>query len=411
MPFFVSAQKLNDLELRARRAENALVRAEESLEAEKMRTSSEWKAVEMLRAMSEKTAEMAAADRVKAETAQCWIQQREGDIAELRQNFLAAILNFRNDSSDLRSLVRWAERLDVMSDILTEKALIRKERPAIAAAEAISVANARARESRREYEIVRNRLDLYERSAPWLVDLCDYTIAEVLEGIREESADLNSEEQEIFKKSVRQFMPEKEWMSLSESDRLQRALDIYSDPRRCKTPWQAGREYERFVGWVEEEKGYRVTYRGALEGWADWGIDLICENAVEVVLIQCKHLSRTKGIPVRENTVAQTFGAAKLWGLLNPSPRTCRSVICTSYELSCDAQLFAKHLGVEARIGVVPKDYPRIKLNPESRTGEKIFHLPFDQQYDRLQGADRVWTVKEAIERGFRHAYRWTGEN
>ena len=160
---------------------------------------------------------------------------------------------------------------------------------------------------------------------------------------------------------------------------------------------------------MEEEKGYRVTYRGALEGWADWGIDLICEDQKEVVLVQCKHLSRTKGIPVRENTVAQTFGAAKLWGLLHPGNPPCRAVICTSYELSPDAQLFAKHLGVEARVGLEPKDYPRIKLNPASATGEKLFHLPFDQQYDRLQGASRVRTVKEAVERGFRHAYRWTG--
>lgn len=296
-----------------------------------------------------------------------------------------------------------------MSDILTEKALVRKERPAPVAAESVSIANSKARQAGLEYEIARNRLDLYERYAPWLVSLSDYTIDEVLEGIHEEQFSIDTDEQDSYPDSGRQYISDYEWKNLSETDRLQCALERFSDRKRRRTPWQIGREYERFVGWMEETRGYRVIYRGAIEGWSDWGIDLICENHEEVVLIQCKYLSSEKGIPVRENTVAQTFGASKLWSLLNPSHRTCRSVICTSYELSPDALMFAKHLEVEVRTGVELRDYPRIKLNSESKTGERIFHLPFDQQYDRFQGVDRAWTVTEAIQRGFRHAYRWTG--
>lgn len=42
--------------------------------------------------------------------------------------------------------------------------------------------------------------------------------------------------------------------------------------------------------------------------------------------------------------------------------------------------------------------------------GNKIYHLPFDQQYDRTQickpGEFYAYTVKEAVTAGFRRAYR-----
>ena len=50
-----------------------------------------------------------------------------------------------------------------------------------------------------------------------------------------------------------------------------------------------------------------------------------------------------------------------------------------------------------------------------SKTGEKIYHLPFDQQYDRVEispnkGECYVYTVKEAEDRGFRRAFRWVSD-
>ena len=57
--------------------------------------------------------------------------------------------------------------------------------------------------------------------------------------------------------------------------------------------------------------------------------------------------------------------------------------------------------------------YPMIKCNISSN-GNKIYHLPFDQQYDktliRNVGECYVSTVKEAEEKGFRRAFRWKGE-
>ena len=48
------------------------------------------------------------------------------------------------------------------------------------------------------------------------------------------------------------------------------------------------------------------------------------------------------------------------------------------------------------------------------RNGEKIYHLPFDQQYDRTLIKEEknecyLETVKEAEALGFRRAFRWRG--
>ena len=53
----------------------------------------------------------------------------------------------------------------------------------------------------------------------------------------------------------------------------------------------------------------------------------------------------------------------------------------TTTTLSERAHQFADHLEIRVEEAVPLADYPRIKCNV-SRTGQRIYHLPFDQQYD-----------------------------
>jgi hypothetical protein len=58
--------------------------------------------------------------------------------------------------------------------------------------------------------------------------------------------------------------------------------------------------------------------------------------------------------------------------------------------------------------------YPCIKCNISRTDDTKIYHLPFDQQYDKtIIEPDRmecyVETVEEAETLGFRRAFRWKG--
>ena len=71
-------------------------------------------------------------------------------------------------------------------------------------------------------------------------------------------------------------------------------------------------------------------------------------------------------------------------------------------ELSDMAKMFASKLGVLVSVRPL-KDFPMIINN-----GDKIYHLPFDQQYYRTQiklpGECYVTTVEEAVEKVFRRA-------
>lgn len=54
-------------------------------------------------------------------------------------------------------------------------------------------------------------------------------------------------------------------------------------------------------------------------------------------------------------------------------------------------------------------DYPMIKCN--FNNDNKIYHLPFDQQYYRTKiehpGEFYAWTIEEAVNAGFRRARRY----
>ena len=55
-----------------------------------------------------------------------------------------------------------------------------------------------------------------------------------------------------------------------------------------------------------------------------------------------------------------------------------------------------------------------IKCNISPTTQERIYHLPFDQQYDKavignVPGEFYADTVAEAEAAGFRRAFRWRG--
>ena len=59
-------------------------------------------------------------------------------------------------------------------------------------------------------------------------------------------------------------------------------------------------------------------------------------------------------------------------------------------------------------------DYPMIKCNINRTTGEKIYHLPFDINYDKTvidpaHGEFYAATVPQAESAGFRRTHKWTG--
>ena len=206
------------------------------------------------------------------------------------------------------------------------------------------------------------------------------------------------------------YLTKDEWEQLSESEKSQLALDRYNE--RDKSNWVIGIEYEMYIESLLRSEGYLTIPHGSLRGLNDLGRDIIAKKIIDgkihVLIIQCKRYSAQKEI--HENTICQLYGTAIEYELTNANnDEIISAVLYTTAPLSLTAQRFAERLNVKV---VVQKhgNFPQIKCNI-GNNGEKIYHLPFDQQYYNTivdkKGELFASSVKEAEDYGFRRAKRY----
>ena len=214
------------------------------------------------------------------------------------------------------------------------------------------------------------------------------------------------------------YLTKEEWMALSDTAKSQLALDRYNEKRK-RTNAQVGRDYEEYIAYLFNQRFKKcdVSMFGEQKGLSDLGRDLIVKHRGKVYIVQCKRWSQDKQI--REKHIMQLFGSTieycwdtKVAGV-HPLEVVGKSVIpvfVATTDLSDTAKQFAERLGVVfAKVDM--GDYPQIKCNV-GREGEKIYHLPFDQQYNRViiereKGEFMAWTVDEAEKHGFRRAKKY----
>jgi len=357
-----------------------------------------------------------AIDKIKSQLVAS--QNRARELMEanskLHELYSTTLGNLRNEGALFPSAVRWANNLRESLDQIIVNRVASPPHPAPSAAMQVKEARVLARQWQREAELFRNRLDLYEAQAPWLVDYAEYSVDEIIAGLQEEQEIRRA--YAIGDDPVKLFLSPEEWGRLSGTERNQLALDRYWKSSRKRSAWAAGIQYERYIGYLYEREGFEVEYHGALRGKEDLGIDLICKKGELVRVVQCKRLSPLKAIPVRENVVAQIFGSAMFFAMRSGIDMSqVKPVIVTTYELSNEARQFAELLSASVRENVALERYPCIKCNISERTGERIYHLPFDQQYDstkigNVNGEFYAMTVAEAENARFRRAFQWHGE-
>ena len=301
--------------------------------------------------------------------------------------------------------------------------LRRKKHPAIRAAEQVAAHSKHRRLVEREARILKYRIEYYEKMFPWLVELTGEDVDTLLEQVRlpEKRGGLEGKEED----AARFYLSDVEYQSLSASEKYQRALNRYLASRKSK--WEVGRDFERYIGFQYERQGYRVEYRGIIDGLYDLGRDLIVSKNGSIRVVQCKRWSANKTI--HEKHIFQLYGTViELMIQNNVKPKSkqgslfigmeslvdIKGVFVTTTTLSPLAMEFANVLGIEVKKELIPEPYPMIKCNI-SRDGQKIYHLPFDQQYDRVRvelerGEFYASTIEEAEKRGFRRAWRWRPE-
>ncbi len=254
----------------------------------------------------------------------------------------------------------------------------------------------RLRAKQTEYQ-----LHIYESLFPWLVDFKENTPVEA--STYAANASTGGTE---YDQSKNWLSPE-EYSKLSEAERNQLSLDRYI--ARSKSNWDVGIEYERYIGYLCEASGFSVQYYGATKFLNDMGRDLILEKGNQVILVQCKRWAAEKTI--HENHVFQLAGSVFEYQRCQPQ-KDVLGVFVTTTDFSPTAKYCAEQIGIRLYPKISFQEYPRIKCNI-NKDGQKIYHLPFDQQYDNIKlthpGECYVSTVQEAIESGFRHACRWSG--
>jgi len=202
------------------------------------------------------------------------------------------------------------------------------------------------------------------------------------------------------------WLSEEEYKILTSSEKQQLWIKNYFS-RRSKNAWEAGIKYERYIGYLCEKEGCAVKYTGALLKLNDMGRDLVAVKENTIYIIQCKRFSEQKEI--HENHLFQLFGSTCHYQAEHPRKNVVGVFVTTSH-LSDVARSCAEKLGILLFENTEFKEYPIIKCNI-GKEGEKIYHLPFDQQYDNVtikteQGEMYVSTIKEAERNGFRHAMK-----
>lgn len=285
-------------------------------------------------------------------------------------------------------------------DSMKEEALLYKNNPSIKGAEEVKKIKKINKELLKELKTTKYQLIVYENLFPWL---------EEFKEIPEEKIDIIMSDDELDDyEKAKEFVSPIEWRQLDEIERYQVWLNKYRN-NPDKTNWQIGIDFERYVGYKYEMNGYKIIYNGARKGLEDLGRDLIATKGEEVLVIQCKNWSKSKII--HEKHIFQLYGTVVLKSIEESNKKVKGIFICTN-ELSETAKEVAKYLNIKVIENYkYDRTYPCIKCNISKKDGSKIFHLPFDQQYDRVdietkKGEKYVSSVKEAYELGFRKAMR-----
>ncbi|WP_157951832.1 restriction endonuclease [Actinobacillus porcitonsillarum] len=277
-----------------------------------------------------------------------------------------------------------------------------KKNPAIKASEKLAEIQLERRELLRKYKFLEYQLKTYEEYFPFLLDYQNEILNDEI------TRDTNYVKSGVD--PVNRFLNPEEYSALSTTQKNQLALTRYIQGNLSNK--DIGKMYERYLGYFYEKQGYDIQFIGIEKGVEDLGQDLICSKGNEVIVIQAKCWAKNREI--RERHIFQLFSTTLLHKMENSNKKAkYTSILYTTAQLSPLARDIADKLKVKyVEYFSLDKGYPMIKCNV-GKQGEKIYHLPFDQMYDKVKisGEDEFYakTVEEAENKGFRRAFKFKG--
>ncbi len=344
---------------------------------------------------------------------------KKQDEVEERERIVKQLLS---SSTPFNSVAQMTADIELLLYDEEEEYLCYKDHPAYSAAETVKKLKSRTKEYVTQLKSLQYKIEflkiIYPELSMYLDDDAETDLLELGE------ANIDIEEISSSYDRTHDYIDADEWKNLSTIERNQLALDRWI--KNVPKAW-IGRIYEMYIGQeIKKHRSYKpynkVDMYGIRRGINDLGRDIIYYTEGATYIIQCKCWAMSKEI--HENTMCQTLGTAvefKIeremkysdWMLI-PDTENVVPVIVTPTPLSDVAQRFAKHLKIKVITTHTPIErikymVPLIKCNINN--GNKIYHLPFDQQWhrtiiDESRGEFYAMTVKEAEEKGFRRAFR-----
>jgi len=346
--------------------------------------------------------EAAAQEKARLKEAETQINESIVQTNAANQEIEILKSSIKEKSAGFPTLLEYIATYEKVRDDYLAGYLAHKPHPALSSAQIVKEEARRRREAEFQNKKTKSIIEYYESIAPFLLDFKE-------EIIEDEDIALQEFTEEEQADPVSNFLTKEEYRKLPSAQRNQMALDRYW--KRPKSKWLIGRMYERYIGYLYEKEGYDVNYHGIFQGYEDLGRDLICNKGKNFLIVQCKHWSQFKTI--HEKHIFQLFGTFFQYKDANPDKKP-KAVFYTSTSLSDLARRFANELDIDLVENCkMDTSYPCIKCNI-GKNKEKIYHLPFDQQYDNTnieikKGEFYCSTVAEAEKAGFRRAYRWHG--
>ena len=347
--------------------------------------------------------------------------------------FVTTIINSK--IKDFPLLADFFAKMNETMDVEKAHQLEIKSRPAKKAAESVRKIAQEKRVLMRQNLALEWEMKYIRRLLPWIDEIEDNPMEPVNQSSDYYNKNYNiegSNKDDIDNAGY--WLTPQEYQTLTNIQKYQLALDRYN--KRHKSNWEIGRDYERYIGYLFEQKGFKVEYTGIENGFNDLGRDLICTKDQLIYVVQCKCWSNARSKHIHEKYINQLYGTAVKYRLDKQRDKMIKGrvdlgnidllewldegdylVIPTFYSTvpyTETAKEFANALSISILVQLMPfgGGYPMIKCNINSK-GEKIYHLPFDQMYDKTMisklGEFYAMTVSEAESKGFRRAKRWLG--
>jgi hypothetical protein len=179
-----------------------------------------------------------------------------------------------------------------------------KKHPAFRKAEFVLDAGRARRTAERELRQLKYQLLTYEGMFPWLPDISGRSTRDIIDEWKRLKDEPSNDTTEDAEEPERNWLTPDEYKSLTTAQKADKALERWQNSRRG--PWEAGRDYERYVGYYLEQEGYAVSYQGAIEGLADMGRDLLAVKGDKVRIVQCKRWAKERVI--HEKHIFQLIG-------------------------------------------------------------------------------------------------------